>query len=250
MDLSCIARSLIVFSALLLIGFILLSCTITAPQRNSFPIICITFDDQDYSQWDNALPLMQSYGYRGTAFVNSALVGNVNKMSIAEVQSLAMDYGWEIGGHTTHHIPLASLTPDAAELSIVSDYDTIKSWGIMPYSFALPAGHCPQYLYPTLKRLYKNVRGSSDFSMKKPLDRYRLGYLPWQSGWNYKVPADRILRGIKDGDELIIIGFHSFRELSGSMPTNCPPQDFEKFLQWLSQRGLRVLPLHEAITAL
>jgi len=188
---------------------------------------------------------MQKYGFRGTNFVNTAKMGYPSLMDWDEVVELELIHGWETGGHTLYHDQLNLLDLEVAQANISQDFANLVEHGLDPQSFALPKGQCPYQLYEHVQSLYKNMRGSSDFAMYKPLNRYGLGYLAFQTGWNAKQIKARILRGVMNGEDLIIIGFHRFDTVSPTDPDICTSDVFEEILQFVSEKNYRVLPLKE-----
>ncbi len=90
-----------------------------------FPInaVVLTFDDGYVSVLDQALPIMQSFGFRGTTFIISGLVGlnaaqarNANRYIDRDLLgweqlSELVNCGIEIGSHTVHHPDLTRLGP-------------------------------------------------------------------------------------------------------------------------------------------
>ncbi len=167
-----------------------------------------------------------------------------------ELISLHNDYGWEIGGHTLLHEELVELNYQEAMHVIVTDYDSLNSWGLHPRSFAHPGGDCPQEYFPLITDHYRNIRGSNDMAMHIPLNRLGLGYLPYQSGWSPRVIKDRIQRGIADHEDLIIIGFHQIDMATDPYGSNCHTPVFTEIMEYVHELGVRVLPLDEAVEEL
>jgi peptidoglycan/xylan/chitin deacetylase (PgdA/CDA1 family) len=238
---ACKAACALIFS--ILAG----SCRIVVPVSATGPVICFTFDDQHISIWEHAYPVMKQHGFRGTNFVNSGRIGHPNLMDWQKLETLGKDEGWETGGHTLYHQDLPELSFGDAELAILADYDSLKAHGLNPRSFALPGGDCPLEYYPILQRRYKNIRGSSDFAMFEPINRFSLGYLPFQSGWTADNIIHRLQAGIANGEAIIIIGFHRIETPTGGYNDNCPLAEFIRILDWVHSKGLEVLTVSEAV---
>lgn len=64
--------------------------------------VILTIDDAYRSFYDNALPLLEEFGYRATLFVNSKTAGGGDYMSWKEIKA-AMEKGIEIGNHSHGH---------------------------------------------------------------------------------------------------------------------------------------------------
>lgn len=228
----------------------LASCRIVSLSTTDNPIICFSFDDQHEGVYRVALPIMEQYGFRGTCFVNSGRLARPNYMLKNELLSLHDEYGWEIGGHTLQHNNLVDMNYAEARHAILADYDSLFAWNLQPRSFALPFGDCPWEYYGIITGRYRNIRGSNDTGMHVPLNRLGLGYLAYQTGWSSSVIKDRIMRGIADHEELIIIGFHELDGAANPYGTNCSTEVFTQIMDDVHELGLQVLPLDEAVEAL
>jgi peptidoglycan/xylan/chitin deacetylase (PgdA/CDA1 family) len=240
----CKAACVLIFS--LLAG----SCRFLLPQTERAPIICFTFDDQHSSIWQYAFPILDSYGYRGTNFVNAGRIGHPDLMTWDQLRCLELDHGWETGGHTLDHQFLPSLSYAEADSVIALDYYDLLAHGLDPKGFALPGGNCPAEYYPIITRHYGYIRGSSDFAMHRPLNLLGLGYLPYQSSWTANDVIARINRGIADGEDLIVIGFHRIETTTGGYSDNCPAEELTAIMDYVQAQNLRVLTLSEAVAEL
>ncbi len=190
--------------------------------------------------------MMQEYGFRGTNFVNTARLGQPWAMSWEQIKELELEHGWETGSHTLNHENLTTLEPVVAEANIRQDRQNLLDHGLCPRSFALPKGMAPSWIYPLLIDLFENIRGSSDFAMHSPINRASLGYLPHQSKWSTDPIKSRILRGIANREDLIIIGFHRFDADEDIFVDSCSSATFREILDFVESLNLEVIPLAEA----
>lgn len=67
--------------------------------------VVLNFDDEYTSLYTTALPIMQTYGIKGSLFVDSSKVGESGYMTWAQIQEL-IDDGWTVSPHTHGHNPL------------------------------------------------------------------------------------------------------------------------------------------------
>jgi peptidoglycan/xylan/chitin deacetylase (PgdA/CDA1 family) len=102
------------------------------------PII-LTFDDGSETVHTQALPIMQQYGFTGTAYIVYNWIGAGLYMDRKQI--LALRYaGWEIGSHSISHINLRQ-RPGKQEDEIVSSRRRLQEYlGIPIMSFAYPFG--------------------------------------------------------------------------------------------------------------
>lgn len=239
-----------VYRVLFILLFNLLagSCGLLLPEVNAGPIICFTFDDQHSSIYEYALPALAEYGWKATNFVNSGLLGREKSLSWDQVQNLELVYGWETGGHGLLHQDLVDLTYDEASREIGEDYNNLVNHGLNPRGFALPKGACPHAYYSIILKYYHYIRCSSDFAMQAPIDRYSIGYSSYQADWSVDTIKSRIEQGIANKEALIVIGFHQIETPSSHM--NCPISVFETILDFVYQKGLRVMTLSDALASI
>ncbi|MBI3943207.1 MAG: polysaccharide deacetylase family protein [Chloroflexi bacterium] len=106
------------------------------PQR----LAVITFDDGWTSQYTEAFPVLQRYGFKATFFlVNNYLTGTVY-MSKVQAQSLAAA-GMEIGAHTLNHSKLTTVTLAELQRQLVSSKAGLERLTGLPVTvFAYPYG--------------------------------------------------------------------------------------------------------------
>lgn len=72
------------------------------------PVI-ITFDDGYQDNYQNALPIMEQYGMKGTVFIITDSVGKPNYLSWNEIREM-QQRNTEIGSHTVTHVKLKELS--------------------------------------------------------------------------------------------------------------------------------------------
>jgi peptidoglycan/xylan/chitin deacetylase (PgdA/CDA1 family) len=231
---------------LLLLFSFLFSCRLTTHPVKKELVVVFTFDDNYPSVLQNAVPIMNQYGYRGTMFVNSGNVGNPLYMSWQQLSVLYNQHGWEIGGHTLHHDNLCILTPEEADYVIRADYDSLNAHGFAPVSFATSFGICPTEYYPIILQYYRNLRTCMDNVMYCPIDRTFLGCYPAVISLSPQDVENRVLQAASDNENLVILLFH---RISPGMPnvSNYEPEDFADVVLRMHNLGVKVLPLNEAL---
>jgi len=107
-------------------------------QLPSRPIL-LTFDDGGETVYTEALPIMQSYGFTGTAYIVYNYIGAGLFMDRDQIREL-YNAGWEIGSHSTSHLDLTT-RPGKQEDEIVSSRRRLESYLDLPVrSFAYPFG--------------------------------------------------------------------------------------------------------------
>lgn len=102
------------------------------------PII-LTFDDGSETVYTTALPILQKYGFTGTAYIVYNYLWVPNYMDADQVRALHAA-GWEIGSHGLSHTDLPS-HPGRQENEIVGSRRKLQSLLDVPVlSFSYPFG--------------------------------------------------------------------------------------------------------------
>jgi len=113
------------------------------------PTVTITFDDGYSAIYDNARPVLNSYGFQATVFAITGLsqFGDSPLMSLSQMQSLKAS-GWEIASHSVTHPFLTTLTQDQLTAEVVNSRDWLVTNGFGPVSaFAYPYGDANAAVY-------------------------------------------------------------------------------------------------------
>ena len=113
-----------------------LTTSVQATQAHWRTLVSLTFDDGLTES--AARNILASHGMQGTFYVNSSLIGaGGGYLTKAELDAIYAD-GNEIGGHTTTHPNLATLSDAQQQAAICDDMQTLLNWGYPIHSFAYP----------------------------------------------------------------------------------------------------------------
>jgi len=91
--------------------------------------VVISFDDGNLCVYENAVPIMEKYGFKATLFIITDSVGGKNHLSWQQVEELHAK-GYEIGSHTSSHANLVKRGEDTVEehqASIVAEVTASKA---------------------------------------------------------------------------------------------------------------------------
>jgi peptidoglycan/xylan/chitin deacetylase (PgdA/CDA1 family) len=124
----------------LLLATAWLAATAPATSASTTTVVSLNFDNnvanEYYLGFQDAL---QPAGVDATFYINSGTIGTSNKLSWAEVSSLAAA-GDDIGGKTVDGTNLTTLTSQQQVSEICTDRQNIMSHGATPLTFAYPSG--------------------------------------------------------------------------------------------------------------
>ncbi len=129
--------ALLAFKWLCVNALLALAWLPSAQAASARTIVSLTFDDGLTQSAARAILL--SHGMKATFYVNANLIGSGGGyLTKAELDQLFAD-GHEIGGHTTNHVDLATLSDAAQRTAICGDMQTLNTWyPNQIHSFAYP----------------------------------------------------------------------------------------------------------------
>lgn len=111
-----------------------------APAGTAGLVVSLTFDDGYANQATVAAPILAAHNMQGTFFVPSGFVGTSGYMTWSQVTGLAAS-GNEIGGHTTDHVDLTTVSTSEARQEVCGDRNTLLQHGLAITDFAYPFGN-------------------------------------------------------------------------------------------------------------
>ena len=102
--------------------------------------VVLTFDDGFMNDYQYALPLLKAYGFTGTFFIITGLVGKPEYMTWEQVIDLTRS-GMEIGSHTITHPDLTVVAPAVRDQQLsVSKRTLDEKLGVQITSLSYPGG--------------------------------------------------------------------------------------------------------------
>ena len=105
---------------------------------NQQKVVILTFDDGYKSQYSNAKPILDKYGFKASFYIVCNYVGSGdNRMTWEEIKSLQQE-GHDIASHTMNHDDLSTLPPEKVEYEVSQSKQCLLDQGIKPKSFAYP----------------------------------------------------------------------------------------------------------------
>ena len=104
---------------------------------NQQKVVFLTFDDGYKSQYSNAKPILDKYGFKATFSIVCNYVGRDNRMTWEEIKSLQQE-GHDIASHTMNHYDLSKLPPQEIEYEVSQSKQCLLDQGINPKGFTYP----------------------------------------------------------------------------------------------------------------
>jgi len=104
---------------------------------NNNKAIILTFDDGYKSQYANAKPILDKYGYKATFYIVCNYVGNNGRLKWEDITALHNE-GYDIGSHTMNHVDLSQTSKKETRYEIAESKQCLLNHGINATSFAYP----------------------------------------------------------------------------------------------------------------
>lgn len=142
------------------------------------PLVSITFDDGWESISQNAIPYLNTYGYRGTFYLNPSTFGATDFLNKREVQTLAKA-GNEITSHGMSHIDLTTVNAVELGSQLQSAAASLQSiTGIDQRNFAPPYGKSDAEVQYYARNYYRSLRTTDNgLNTRQNFDPYNLKVL-------------------------------------------------------------------------
>ena len=148
------------------------------------PKMVLTFDDGYSNIFNNAFPIMQKYGIKGTIYLNEGFVGLPGYLTLSQLHTL-YNAGWTIANHTPVHTDLTSLTSVAAiKATVQGGINWLLANGFTrgAYNLAYPWGWYNSMVLEALKEC--NIQTARTVMLR-----------------NTATPADNLLQLTQEGPE-------------------------------------------------
>jgi len=213
-------------------------------------IVSIVFDDGLANVYQNALPIMNQYGFKSTQYIVSGAIGSRTKLDLPAMTktqiSTMYKAGHEIGSHTVNHPDLTSLS--TAKLN--SELSNSKKALNVSYSpvnnFAVPFGRYNDTVIAAVKKYYGSAR-TSDGGENTLIgfDQYRLKTQYVTNTTTLAEVESWLAQAVQDKAWLIIL-YHNVAN-GGSYEYTATKQAFSNQLAAIKNSGLPVLTVGQAL---
>lgn len=129
------------------------------------PVILISFDDGNISDYTYAYPIMSARGIKGTSFINTSTIGSgAHKMTWDNVKQMYAS-GWYMGCHTHNHINLVESTETEIENDLLLVNQAFIANGLpIPQHHAYPYGVTSPSIMVFISQYRKSARWTIGYS--------------------------------------------------------------------------------------
>lgn len=212
-------------------------------------VVSLTFDDGRVSQFTNAAPVMDRYGYGGTAYVIADLLGaidSVTSMSLAHAQELEQQHGWEIAAHSCtladHDLRFTALTDQQLHNNICQLQSFLLQNGFSSGvdHLAYPGGDFNTRVLAIVRQYFASARTIQGRTLETypPGDPFRLRTFNVLADTTPETVSAAVTKAIAGGYWLILT-FHSIIA-SPANSNEYAISDFTAIIDDLSEQGATV----------
>jgi peptidoglycan/xylan/chitin deacetylase (PgdA/CDA1 family) len=136
---------------------------INTANNNNNKAVILTFDDGYKSQYTNAKPILDKYGYKATFYIICNDVENNGQLKWEDITALYKE-GHDIGSHTMNHADLSQTSKKETQYEIGESKQCLLDHGINATSFAYPfnGGSDEAAVVNTVAKYYDIARTAND----------------------------------------------------------------------------------------
>lgn len=132
----------------------------TAPTPFKQPIITITFDDGWESIYNEALPILQKYGFHTSQYIITNTFDNRNYMSIDQIKSM-QNAGHDIASHTVSHPDLMTISDSDIRKELSDSQNTLnREFGGPTIDFTSPYGSFNDHDLEIVSQYYRSQKSA------------------------------------------------------------------------------------------
>lgn len=214
------------------------------PPGWSPPRVSIAFDDGWVSALEQAVPILETFGYTATFFVVADYVDKAGyQADYATSRQLAelQQRGHEIASHTFDHPDMTKLTSAEVKEQLQKSKSKLEELGFYVSGFAPPSGLLNEEDIPLVEAEYQYMRTITMGLNLDDTDRYHLRAVLVTNlttlneirGWVEQAGQQ---------DSWLILVYHRFSSVTDA-ETYVTPDHFQATVQFLSDVGARVAPM-------
>jgi peptidoglycan/xylan/chitin deacetylase (PgdA/CDA1 family) len=215
-------------------------------------VVSLTFDDGDSTQYTEARKKMSEYGYAGTAYLARDLIGTGGYMTLAQLQDLVVNSGWEMGAHAdtavSHNLRFTNISTDVLHAELQGCKLWLRTHGLGPGDhFAYPGGSPTDWSTATediVRQYFRTARLNNNWPRQKlpPVMPYRLGSTGITSGVTIGTLQTEVDRCVAEKDWLIL-NMHD-------IPADISVANFNTLINYLNSSGVAVRTVGDVIASL
>lgn len=214
------------------------------------PVATISFDDFPRSAWTQAGPILEQAGVRATYFVSGSFCGReIDGIQYfdREVLKAVHEAGHEIGCHTFGHEVANQVSVDILAESISRNAAFVQDilGDVIMTSFAFPHGIATIPSKYLVSRKFAAARGVWPSLNSGVIDLSQLGAFGLEAPILSKYPLKTLIMEAQAKKGWLNFFTHDIAETPS--PWGCTPDQLKHLVSMLSDAGIEILPMNNAI---
>ncbi len=218
-------------------------------------VVCIVFDDGWQTQYTNALPIMNYYGYKASFAIITSYLGTswgnsegLSYMTWKEIVTLA-NQGYDIESHTYSHPNLATLSDASILYQLTQSKQDLADHGINAQILVYPdgGGAGNATVESLTQQYYLAARGINPgvLNMSQPFDRFDL---PSYAIENTTTINDFMnIVNNANNSSVVILFYHKIDH--ENVDTAITPEEFSAQMQYLLDNNFTVETMKQLFLA-
>ena len=215
------------------------------------PLISFTFDDCPKSVVDDALPVLEKYGWQSSIYMAMGLCGTTNHLGLHMSESdvvAAYKSGHEIADHTFDHIDATTVSPELFSANIEKNQARMNALGLpLSQTFAYPFGQLDAGSKRVVHRKFKGARGIKSRIHRTSADLNQLNSNRLYSGQSFQDLMRDITKLTKNPGWLTIFT-HDVRDNPSDF--GCTVDEFKAVVEAVKNIDADVMTVIDAINVL
>ncbi len=200
-------------------------------------MISFAFDDGYLSVVEKAFPILEKYGYKGTVFVITSLLGQEGRLSKENLLVLA-ENGWEIASHGITHRSLLGFSESELQEELLGSKEALEKLGLKVYGFAPPYGEYNERTTQVVAQFYCYQRLAfpadlNDLPLREEKDRYYLRVVEIKRATTLPEAKLWILKAKREKKWLILL----FHQIDGQGDYSWPSNHLEELAKFAKEEG-------------
>jgi peptidoglycan/xylan/chitin deacetylase (PgdA/CDA1 family) len=212
--------------------------------------VSLTFDDAWASIYQNALPVLDKYGFKSTQYLLTGNTADPEYMTSAMMKALGDD-GQEIASHTVDHQDLTTLTSAQQQTELSSSKTSLQTWtGKTVTDFASPYGSLDQNALTNVKKYYSSHRGVvAGFNSKNYFNVWDIKVQDIQTNTTLAQVQAWIAQAQATNTWLVLV-YHQVSSTANIGDYNTTPADLDAQLNAIKTSGISVETVAQALAEL
>lgn len=215
------------------------------------PVVSITFDDGWRGAYSQAVPVLNTYGYKGTFYINPSIIETPHFMSAADLTALSKS-GHEIAAHGYSHADMTMMSQDALNNQLRQGQTYLTDAGFSANNFATPYGKSDAEVEWFAKKYFATLRGAdAGINTKQNINPYDLKVLLINKDTSQETLKEQ-LQQTKQTNGWLILVYHNVtaagNEVSSSKADTATiaTKTFSEQIAELRKSNMTVLPVETA----